>query len=151
MVMMRLKNEKKTQTRAVFCQLRMDPSTCTKSIPNACVKETVVRKAPLFFGLAYSPMRIDRRGESIPIERPWSILPTSKGWKENTRLLQLTTYSFYYLCLLFSNIIFIGQTHLVTSSHHCDEPSDEDWHGDGQVGDPSAKPLHYRWRDETPQ
>lgn len=54
---------------------------CTKNIPNAWVNDIVVRKAPRFLGLAYSPIRTERSGDSIPMDNPWSILPRSSSSK----------------------------------------------------------------------
>lgn len=37
----------------------------------AIVKDIAVRKAPLFFGLVYSPIRTGPSEELIPMARPW--------------------------------------------------------------------------------
>lgn len=68
-------NEKNVQINAVCCHERNDPIRCTKNNPKDCVSDTVVRKAPLYFGLEYSPMRTDRKGASIPIDKPCSARP----------------------------------------------------------------------------
>lgn len=71
-------NEKKTQIRAVFCQLMKDPMRCTKKMPKDWARETVVRKAPRFLGLVYSPIKTERSGRNKPNDRPWRTLPITR-------------------------------------------------------------------------
>lgn len=73
---MKLTNGRMTEIRAVCCQLKKEPIKCTKNMPKACENEIVVKNAPRFLGLVYSPTRADRRVARIPPERPWNALAT---------------------------------------------------------------------------
>lgn len=80
-VMAKLSVGKIMQMMAVVFQLRREPMRWTKKIPNAWARDTVVKKAPLFLGLVYSPIRTERRGDSMPNDKPHSILPMNIAWK----------------------------------------------------------------------
>lgn len=79
-VIMRLMKGRKRQTRTVLRQLKIDPTRWTKKTPKPWVRDMVVRKAPLFFGLVYSPMRVERRVSIMPTDKPPMILPRRIIW-----------------------------------------------------------------------
>ena len=54
-------------------------------MPKPWVRDTVVRKAPRFLGLVYSPMRTDRNVNSIPAEIPDNNLPMINACKRDKK------------------------------------------------------------------
>lgn len=68
--MSRLARGKAIRIRMVFCYETRDPTRWTSRIPKAWATEMVVRNAPLFFGLVYSPRRTERRGSISPKDMP---------------------------------------------------------------------------------
>lgn len=74
-VIMRLVKGKDRTMMAVVFQGRKEPKRWTRKMPKAWARVTVVRKAPRFLGLVYSPIRTERRGDSMPCEMPHRTLP----------------------------------------------------------------------------